>query len=98
MNISHHGILQQVEKELQAARQQDGPALKSHIYAIKALCEVLLQEEGSPITTSPSPQYTKRTVLEAPPVTASKQQSTIVNEAQKIPTDDGANGSSLFDF
>ncbi|WP_335871416.1 YwdI family protein [Bacillus sp. 2205SS5-2] len=92
MNISHQSILLRMEKEIEKAKR--GAQVREHLHVIKALCEVLLEEESE---SELSPVAFQKTVGNSPTPQPSSE-SVVVTETTKLKTDDGANGDSLFDF
>lgn len=96
MNVSYRALLEKMEHELRRAKEvQDGSQLHKHMYAIKALAEVILEEgktagasrQASPIV---KPYISASTPVASEPLT--------ITSPEPIKTEDGANGDSLFDF
>ena len=80
MAITTEMLLEKMEQELAKPAEQ----LREHIYAVKALCEVLLEsgkavQPEEPLPASPS---VPKTVLKPEP----------------LKMEGGANGDSIFDF
>jgi len=101
LNIHHQALLKKIEQELLRAREAEKSELvRQHLYSIKTLCELALDTAGD----------VKSLELEQPvsmTVNNPIQQSLQVNQAsipvtvtkqEKLETDDGANGESIFDF
>lgn len=93
MNISYQSLLAKMELELQKARQADGEQLRGHMYAVKALAELILEENqgGSHKQVEEIPNRPQITPLET-------IQSISSPIEEPLKTEDGANGDSLFDF
>jgi Family of unknown function (DUF5327) len=90
MNISVQKLLGKMEQELQAAKTVSSTALvREKIYAIKTMCELLLEESEMDVPTQV--EYGKI-------VSASKAGELIVKEPRKMEMGDDANGESIFDF
>ncbi|MBE3569749.1 MAG: YwdI family protein [Bacillales bacterium] len=89
MQISHHQLLKKIEEETKKARQEENSeALYQHLYTIKTLCEVMLDSRLKPAAFM---------VEDSPPV-GSSEGSALPLRGNKLETDDGANGDSIFDF
>ncbi|RLQ93452.1 YwdI family protein [Falsibacillus albus] len=96
MSISYPALLKKLEQELYSAKESQGsPQMREHIYSMKTLCEVIL-EEGQEV------QYNKKPMSQPMPNQMQAQQqpsrSVQVDQSEPIKTDDGANGDSIFDF
>ncbi|MGE8204942.1 YwdI family protein [Heyndrickxia sp. NPDC080065] len=92
MSISLNSLLNKIEQEMKYAKQtKDESMAKKHIYSIKTLCEVILEEEksGEILQTGLNNLQTNL------PVT---QSISTVGKAEPLKTDDGSNGESIFDF
>ncbi|MBS2970918.1 YwdI family protein [Metabacillus sp. KIGAM252] len=101
MDISIHQLLNKMETELREARISDSDqAIREKLLVIKSLCDVVLDQEPArypekPKTVSESGvseyELQKMMGISKPP----SQKSLGTGERLK---DEGANGSSLFDF
>ncbi|NUK29993.1 YwdI family protein [Parageobacillus sp. VR-IP] len=84
--ISIATILAKMEEELQRARTAGSPQrVREHIAAVRALCDLVLEEEEKremPAVSLP----------EAPPLLIRQE------KGERIDIGDDANGPSLFDF
>ncbi|WP_071393231.1 YwdI family protein [Bacillus tuaregi] len=92
MDISVNKLLDKIGRELQAAKQADSEAkIREHAYAMKALCELVLEE---PL------QHRQEMSRPVPPMTAApfQQQPMTMQPQKKLQVEDGANGDSIFDF
>jgi len=87
VTISNHSLLKKIEEEVLKAKQaQDSSQQKQHVYTIKTLCDLILEQETE-------------SAVEAPRIVNPAPVSTLIHEkSQPLKTDDGANGDSLFDF
>ncbi len=97
VNIPHQSLMKKIENELAKAKSAEKQQqLREHIYSIKALCEVLLEDNNqtSMLSSNIQTQQTVPYVQESQP----PQRSVQVQKEEPLETDDGANGDSLFDF
>ncbi|MCQ6274562.1 YwdI family protein [Bacillus sp. V3B] len=95
MNISVNKLFDKMEEELREAKKMSSDAkIRERTYAIKAICELILEE--SSFTTN---KEISKVVSPTPPP-AFVQPIKVVETPQqnRIKTEDGANGESLFDF
>ncbi|GLI86502.1 hypothetical protein ANABIO32_43140 [Rossellomorea marisflavi] len=94
MNIPHQSLIKKMEMEIGKAKNAEKASqIREHIYTIKAMCELLLEEqagETSAVFQQSVVQYVPQPEPISKPVTIQKE--------EPLETDDGANGSSLFDF
>ncbi|MBO8175911.1 MAG: YwdI family protein [Bacillus sp. (in: Bacteria)] len=93
MNVSYATLLRKMEQELHQAKQSGQlQSIRQHVQAIKALCELVLEEQeeaqAAMIETAQSKVKTISSTTIQPPSLSS----------QVLTTDDGANGESIFDF
>ena len=90
MNISVQQLLRKIEDELKQAKSSNFEArIRERIHAIKALCELALDESPKSIS---QPE-------KAPSVSFSKEQIiNVQSRPARLKMDDEANGESLFDF
>ena len=87
VTISNHSLLKKIEEEVLKAKQlHDSNKQKQHVYTIKTLCELIL-EQGAETAADISHH-----VNPAPITTLTYEKS------QPLKTDDGSNGDSIFDF
>jgi len=100
MNISINKLLDRIGKELQEARHAGSDTkIREHAYAMKALCELILEEPSHADVETSKPSIT-------PPAVTFQQQSisfqpqpvTFQPPQKKLEVEDGANGDSIFDF
>lgn len=98
MSISMNKILNKIEEELKLAKGSHSEArIRERVHAIKALCELALDEEAQPIGTAQpvaSAQPVSPPAYQATP----QQQVMSVQPSKKLKMNDEANGDSLFDF
>jgi hypothetical protein len=98
MNISHVSLINKMEQELSKAKKAErAQNIREHLHSIKALCEVMLENEslqsGPALSTNNAVQPQMTTQL------GNQQPQTVrISEESKLETDDGANGDSLFEF
>lgn len=93
LNISIQKVLGKIEEELNQAKGIGSEArIRERIHAIKALCELALDESSRPaeIVATQTPRSP------APVVQTQMLQS--VGQPQKMHIDEESNGDSLFDF
>jgi hypothetical protein len=87
VTISNHSLLVKIEEEVIKAKQiNDISKLRKHVYTIKTLCELLLDQEGTNQSEQAKPVI---------PVTVS---ALPYEKSEPLKTDDGSNGDSIFDF
>lgn len=98
MNITHQSILRKIEQELAKAKQAEkSQNIREHIHSMKALCELLLEEgKQGEVSAQSLPPQPQRQVNVMPQ--QSLTQSSLSLKEERLETDDGANGDSLFDF
>ncbi|OKL37540.1 YwdI family protein [Domibacillus mangrovi] len=89
MNISHEKVLAKMEQEMIAAKMASPDDIKRHVYTIKSLCELMLgaglsEYETRPIVTQADAMHT--------------QSPATIQQTERLITDDGSNGDSIFDF
>ncbi|WP_413358382.1 YwdI family protein [Robertmurraya sp. 2P01SA] len=91
LNISMQALLGKIEEELKQAKQSNSESrIREKIYAVKTLCELVLEQEVSgqrPVSSS---------ITSPPPV--QPQVITQYQQPQKMKVDADSNGDSLFDF
>lgn len=96
MNISVQQLLAKIEDQLIEAKISNTDArIRERVYAIKSLCELVLEEEGKEGVTYQQPVRKPSFQPMEAPLTIPKQ--TIQTQTNKIKMDEG-NGDSLFDF
>ncbi|WP_018661291.1 YwdI family protein [Heyndrickxia acidiproducens] len=90
MAITMGMVLDKIEEELMKAKQSGSePQKREHVYAIKALCEILLEtNETKQPDTKPAGQIAVPQAIPSVPEIKSRP----------LKMDDGANGDSIFDF
>ncbi|MBS4175366.1 YwdI family protein [Bacillus sp. FJAT-49736] len=92
MSISSHSLLKKIEEEVMKAKQlQELNKQKQHVYTIKTLCELMLDQETS--STIENPRLVGSALDPTPTSTVLRYE-----KSQPLKTDDGANGDSIFDF
>lgn len=91
MNISVQQLLGKIEDELKQAKASGSEArIRESIHAIKALCELALDEKpqaGQPVEKPVIPVLPKEQIIPA-----------VQGQPRRLKMDDDANGESLFDF
>ncbi|HWO95514.1 MAG TPA: YwdI family protein [Bacillus sp. (in: firmicutes)] len=96
MNISITQLLEKMNEEvhqaIQEASTQKERSVRDRLAAIKALCELAMDEQEKTRVISPMPAA----FVEQKPLIVSSQISS--NTAKSTAISDGANGESLFDF
>ncbi|SFB03263.1 MULTISPECIES: YwdI family protein [unclassified Bacillus (in: firmicutes)] len=93
-------LLSKIENELvQAKGSTDQGRLREKVYAMKALCELILDEEANSIEeTSVYSQPIPARQMVAPLMPAQPYQGLGLGEPKKLDLQEEANGDSLFDF
>jgi hypothetical protein len=90
MNVSHEKVLAKMEQEVAAAKMASPGDVERHVYAIKSLCELMIGTEVN--------EYTPRPVAAQPVVMQTQAPQPTIQQTERIATDDGSNGDSIFDF
>jgi hypothetical protein len=94
MNISVNRLLDKMEEELRGAKKMSSDAkIRERAHAIKAICELIL-EESSCITDA----EVNKVVSPSPPSFVQPIKVVETPQKNRMKTEDGANGESLFDF
>lgn len=92
VNISIQQLLAKIEDQLTEAKTSNSDArIRERVYAIKSLCELVLEQERTEGVTYQQPSFQ---AVQAP-ISIPKQP--IQTQTNKIKMDEG-NGDSLFDF
>ncbi|HSI66020.1 MAG TPA: YwdI family protein [Planococcus sp. (in: firmicutes)] len=86
MAIETSRILTEIEKHTALAKQGDPAKMRESVAAIRALCDLLLSDDGG-----------RREDFRAVPVAQPQPAQTLTTEAKPM-KENGANGESLFDF
>lgn len=85
MAIDAQRILREIEKHTAQARKGDPAKVRESIAAVRALCDLLLEDDQAP--------------MDAPrAIPLASPQVQPVSSASKLQEEDGANGDSLFEF
>ena len=93
MSISYEVLLAKMELELMKAKQAAKREQKlGHIYALKALAEVILDDGEQPVTTE------RESLVISQPRTAEITQPVNFGGQKPLKTEDGSNGNSIFEF
>jgi hypothetical protein len=87
-----------MELEIQRARQTEtAEQARQHLYTVKTLCEIMLDNAGleesqsaKSITVAPAVLSAQRSILSSA--------SQPLHREERMQTEDGANGNSIFDF
>ncbi|WP_050180421.1 YwdI family protein [Domibacillus robiginosus] len=91
MNVSHEKVLQKMEQEIAAARNAGPGGMERHIYVIKSMCDLLI---GAGVDM-PAPVQAATPAVMMPPAQPPVQ---VAGQKERIATEDGSNGDSIFDF
>ncbi len=94
MNVSRETILLKMEQELAEAKKAAPGEAERHVYAIKSLCELLIGPETKTQQKAMPPLHVPS--AKQPDATSRVQQ--VVGQQDRIATEDGSNGESIFDF
>ncbi|MED3964231.1 YwdI family protein [Niallia taxi] len=102
MNISVQKLLAKIEDQLKEAKASGSEAtIRERVYAIKSLCELVLEQEGGKSSNVTYSQPVQQPVLIQPSPVPMQQMQPVQQMQQmqtpKLNTDEG-NGDSLFDF
>ncbi|PGK44767.1 hypothetical protein CN907_06035 [Bacillus anthracis] len=95
MQISSDKILNKMANEIAKAKSSEGQKSKDHLLVVRALCDLLLDEQvESPTYREPQIQSQ---VIGTQPITTVQPIMPVSGEPVYI-KEEGANGNSLFDF
>ncbi|EMI9088171.1 MULTISPECIES: YwdI family protein [Bacillus] len=95
MQISSDKILNKMANEIAKAKSSEGQKSKDHLLVVRALCDLLLDEQAeSPTYREPQIQSQ---VIGTQPITTVQPVMPVSGEPVYI-KEEGANGNSLFDF
>ena len=101
MNISVRKLLAKIEDQLKEAKTSDSETtIRERVYAIKSLCELVLEQESTNrnrISEPHSQPVYQPAVTQPAPVPVQQLQPMQPMQTPKLDTDQG-NGDSLFDF
>lgn len=95
MQVSSDKILNKMANEIAKAKSSEGQQSKEHLLVVRALCDLLLDEQVEP-STYREPQVQTQ-VIGSQPMTTVKPVMPVSGEKVYIKEKD-ANGKSLFDF
>lgn len=90
MSISIQKMLSKMEAEIQEARGLNDAAIRERVHAIKALCEVILDQPTE------APQIQQQPIITPQPNIIQPQQISLNEKPIKMGNE--ANGDSIFDF
>ena len=98
MDISVSRLLDKMEDELSEAKKMSSESkIRERAYAIKAICELILDESFVSSSTNESTAR-KQVMVSTPPLMKSIQNQPFSQQQNVLKMEDGANGESLFDF
>ena len=103
MDISVSRLLDKIGDELNEAKKVSSEAkIRERAYAMKAICELILEESTHSRSTNEWISQ-EQVIVSPPPVREPLQVPQVVQVPQaplqnRLKTEDGANGESLFDF
>ncbi|PLR81579.1 hypothetical protein CVD25_19995 [Bacillus canaveralius] len=90
-DISIQKLIGKIEEELVLAKREGADArVRERIYAIKALCEIILDDDHAPKRHHRQEPADNRRDVQPMPMA--------IQQTKKIAMEDGSNGDSLFDF
>ncbi|MES9663645.1 hypothetical protein COK06_00675 [Bacillus cereus] len=95
MQISSDKILNKMANEIAKAKGSEGQKSKDHLLVVRALCDLLLDEQVEP-STYREPQVQSQ-IIGSQPITTVQPVMPVSGEPVYI-KEEGANGNSLFDF
>ncbi|MEN1938053.1 YwdI family protein [Paenibacillus sp. 102] len=95
MQVSSDKILNKMANEIAKAKSSEGQKAKEHLLVVRALCDLLLDEQGESHTYVEPKLHSQ--VITSHQVTATQQVVPASGEPVYMKEDD-ANGGSLFDF
>ncbi|MGG0300262.1 YwdI family protein [Bacillus albus] len=95
MQISSDKILNKMANEIAKAKSSEGQKSKEHVLVVRALCDLLLDEQVES-STYREPQIQSQ-IIGSQPITTVQPVMPVSGEPVYI-KEEGANGNSLFDF
>ncbi|HGH7174712.1 TPA: YwdI family protein [Bacillus wiedmannii] len=95
MKISSDKILNKMANEIAKAKSSEGQKSKEHVLVVRALCDLLLDEQVES-STYREPQIQSQ-IIGSQPITTVQPVMPVSAEPVYI-KEEGANGNSLFDF
>ncbi|MGG0704239.1 YwdI family protein [Bacillus paramobilis] len=95
MQISSDKILNKMANEIAKAKSSEGQQSKEHVLVVRALCDLLLDEQVES-STYREPQIQSQ-IIGSQPITTVQPVIPVSGEPVYI-KEEGANGNSLFDF
>lgn len=95
MQVSSDKVLNKMASEIAKAKSSEGQKSKEHLLVVRALCDLLLDEQVEP-STYREPQVQSQ-VIGSQPITTVQPVMPVSGEPVYI-KEEGANGNSLFDF
>ncbi|WP_144614837.1 YwdI family protein [Bacillus cereus] len=95
MQISSDKILNKMANEIAKAKSSEGQKSKEHVLVVRALCDLLLDEQVES-STYREPQIQSK-IIGSQPITTVQPVMPVSGEPVYI-KEEGANGNSLFDF
>ncbi len=98
MTISHETLFDKMEEELKQAREKTHLHEKQkHIYSLKVMCEVILEEADDKHLINRLMNDQPKSIQHRSPL-GEQQSLEGFNQSSRLETEDGANGDSIFDF
>ncbi|HWJ77066.1 MAG TPA: YwdI family protein [Niallia sp.] len=98
MSVSIQQLLTKMEEQLKEAKTSNSDArIRERVYAIKSLCELVLEQEGRVENISYQKPLQQASYPVAPVTPVPIQTIQTTTQTTKLDTDEG-NGDSLFDF
>ncbi|EOO15030.1 MULTISPECIES: YwdI family protein [Bacillus] len=95
MQVSSDKVLNKMASEIAKAKSSEGQKSKEHLLVVRALCDLLLDEQVEP-STYREPQVQSQ-IIGSQPITTVQPVMPASGEPVYI-KEEGANGNSLFDF
>ncbi|ABY46331.1 YwdI family protein [Bacillus mycoides] len=95
MQVSSDKVLNKMASEIAKAKSSEGQKSKEHLLVVRALCDLLLDEQVEP-STYREPQVQSQ-IIGSQPITTVQPVMPVSGEPVYI-KEEGANGNSLFDF
>ena len=95
MQVSSDKVLNKMASEIAKAKSSEGQQSKAHLLVVRALCDLLLDEQVEP-STYREPEIQSQ-VIGSQPMTTVQPVMPVSGEPVYI-KEEGANGNSLFDF
>jgi len=98
VSITHQQLLAKIEQQVVQAKRVPSSQMREHLYAIRTLCDLALDQEAGSVSSAAQPAMTADTLAPTPVYQPPAQPNVSYPKDKPIQMEDGSNGDSLFDF